>query len=136
MTNEEIRAMSLVVAPHFGLWAPGPCKGTSRMDGICEICGSKLFDRPPRLDSFSALALEGKRKRHEIPCPDLTQPEWFARLLKEIHRRRYEVWFTPLGTEIHCIIWTPSNRADGLADIFELALLEAAYQLVQREASK
>ena len=122
MTTDEIRAMSRVVAQHFGLWMPGRmCQGS--VDG-CPMRPHNYFETPP----------------HEISCPDLTEPAWSDTLgdalpVDEILFHRFDKgWYCQLfmvfdvrPNEWSDDSWGPTKRE---------SLLLAAYQLVQREAPK
>ena len=128
MTNDEIATMSRAVARHFGLWTPKQCVQPRTVSDStktwCERCG---WETKPTL---------GARPYsipHEIPCPDLTQPEWAWRLLKEFS---YVKWIS--GGGIACDLWIRHNGKEGhgIADTLGHALLLAAYQLVPREAAK
>ncbi len=132
MTPDEIATMSRAVAQHFGLWTPGRCLGTRELRG-----------RPGEQSWVNTPCEHGSYGSHEIPCPDLTEPAWFVRLLKEIGKTHY-VDITRFLTAGDYLPWSViMHRASGARDEVgaredcpELALLRAAYQLVQREAAK
>lgn len=104
MTPEEIRAASERVAQHYGVWTPGQ---------LCEGC-----------DGI------GSQRRHEIPCPDLTTPEMFVRLLKE---SQFTVGYAEWEQ-----MWVSGNAIEGqtFADSPEHALLKALDVLVRQEGEK
>ena len=128
MTPNEISTMSRAAAPHFGLWTPGECVQPRTVSDStktwCERCG---WETKPTL---------GARPYsipHEIPCPDLTQPEWAWRLL-EVLLTKYQVRFHHNGSGVTLdpyLGWLFTG--DGPP---REAMLRAAYSLVQREAAK
>ncbi len=67
---------------------------------------------------------------HEIPPPDLTSPEWFLRLLKTT---KFAVWHSSLGDCWCSAPYQASYPED--ADTPELALINALYDLAQRDQS-
>ena len=135
MTNEEIRAMSRVVAQHFGLWTP---------EQLCRL-PLKPFDADG--DDVTATRwfwcsqhgdFRELETSHEIPCPDLTEPAWSDTLgdalpVDEILFHRFDKgWccqlfmvFDVRPNEWSDDSWGPTKRE---------SLLLAAYQLAQREA--
>ena len=115
---------SAVVAQHFGLWTPprpcpfSPKSNTADTHGIfCELHQEHFYHD------------------HEIPAPDLTQPEWFVRLLKMVN---YPVTFekgTILVGNKTVTSYAASCAGDtwGEGDTPEAALLAAVYEIVARE---
>ncbi len=94
--------------------------------GECDIFLHPELRKSPK----SMFCIHGIDKRHEIPPPDLTSPEWFLWLLKAtraiVGASIMSEWFAQIKvapTTWSRMVWAATP---------ELALINALYQLAQR----
>ncbi len=124
MTLEEIRAASERVAQHYGIWMPGQTCGHEGIvfayhsDGkyVCGSCGRM-----------------GPIELHEIPCPDLTTPPMFVRL---VNIPSYVKWIHYQGEAFDLWVQHNGKEGHGIDDILSHALLKALDALVRWEGEK